>query len=163
MRVTEPTARRYLDDDAVRDLAHHLLFELVDEHPGAEVLELPRTVPLSLVLVGTIVSALAEAMQIRAANTAHESMGDVVAVYSQTLSGIGQLIVDEAIQHAADTNDFNFPSALLRRAARYLDAAATQLTDGGRLPAGVDETARQDLIAVLRRDASGLSALTAHT
>lgn len=87
----------------------------------------------------------------------------LVSELAESWDGIGQLIVDEAVQHAADTNDINFSPGLLRGAARYLDAAATQLADGGRLLAGVAETARQDLIAALRRDASGLSALTTHT
>lgn len=35
MSVTEPTARRYLDDETVRDMARRMLFEFVDEQPGA--------------------------------------------------------------------------------------------------------------------------------
>lgn len=68
MRVTEPTARKYLDDETIRDMARRMLFEFVDEQPGADLMEVPRTVPLALVLVGIIVAALAEAMQVRAAN-----------------------------------------------------------------------------------------------
>src|SRR6266568_1238611 len=65
MRVTEPTARKYLDDETVRGMARRMLFEFVGEQPGADLLEVPRTVPLPLGLVGIIVAAVAEAMQVR--------------------------------------------------------------------------------------------------
>ena len=45
-----------------------MLFEVAGERPGADLLEAPRTVPLPLALVGITVAALAEAMQVRAAN-----------------------------------------------------------------------------------------------
>jgi hypothetical protein len=48
-------------------MARRMLCEVVGERPGADLMEAPRTVPLSLVLVGVTVAALAEAMQIRAA------------------------------------------------------------------------------------------------
>ena len=63
MRVTAPTARKYLDDETVRDMARRMLFEFAAEQPGADLLEVPRTVPVPLVFVGIIVAALAEAMQ----------------------------------------------------------------------------------------------------
>jgi hypothetical protein len=49
---------------------------------------------------------------------------------------------------------------LLRRAARYIGAAADLAADGGKLPAGIPETARGQLAATLRRDADGLTAIT---
>ena len=73
MSVTEPTARRYLDDETLRDMARRMLFEFVDEQPGANLMRVPRTVAMSLILVGTTIAALAEAMQIRAA---HERAAD---------------------------------------------------------------------------------------
>jgi hypothetical protein len=50
MRVTEPTARKYLDDETIKDMARRMLFEFVDEQPGADLMEVPRTIPLSLVI-----------------------------------------------------------------------------------------------------------------
>ena len=67
MRVTEATARNYLDDESIKDMARRMLFEVAGERPGADLLEAPRTVPLPLALVGITVAALAEAMQVRAA------------------------------------------------------------------------------------------------
>jgi len=53
-----------------------------------------------------------------------------------------------------------FPPALLRRAARYISGAA-DLAVNGELPDGIPETARSQLAATLRRDADGLTAITA--
>ena len=65
MAVTEATARSYLGDEIITDMARRMLFEVAGERPGADLLEAPRTVPLPLALVGITVAALAEAMQVR--------------------------------------------------------------------------------------------------
>jgi hypothetical protein len=91
MRATEATARTYLDDEIIKDMARRMLFEVVGERPGADLMEAPRTVPLSLVLVGITVAALAEAMQVRAANEPPDHLGNVITTYAQTLSGFGQI------------------------------------------------------------------------
>jgi hypothetical protein len=52
VRVTEATARTYLDDETVKDMARRMLFEFAGEQPGADLLQVPRTVRLPLVLVG---------------------------------------------------------------------------------------------------------------
>jgi len=157
MSVTEATARRYLGDEIITDMARRMLFEVAGERPGADLLEAPRTVPLPLALVGITVAALAEAMQVRAANEPPGHLGDVITTYAQTLSGFGQITADAA----GDPAGILFPPALLRRAARYISGAADLAANGGKLPAGVPETARSQLAATLRRDADGLTALTA--
>lgn len=160
MRVTEPTARKYLDDDTVKDIARQMLFQFVNEQPGADLMEVPRTVPLSFVLAGTIVAALAEAMQLRAANETPDRIGDVVATYGQTLSGLGQIIANRGSAPADVPTQVMFPPALLHRAARYITTAADLAASGGTLPDGVPETARDQLAATLRRDADRLIAIT---
>jgi hypothetical protein len=52
MNVTEATARTYLGDEIITDMARRMLFEVVGERPGADLMEAPRTVPLPLALVG---------------------------------------------------------------------------------------------------------------
>jgi hypothetical protein len=159
--VTKPTARRYLDDATLRDMARRMLFEFVDEQPGADLMQVPRTVPMSLILVGRTIAALAEAMQIRAANEpAADGLGDVVATYGQTLSGLGQITAQTASGQVSNSQEIMFPPALLRRAARYISNAADLAANGGELPGGVPETARHVFAAALRRDADGLIALT---
>src|SRR5919106_2979394 len=160
MSVTEPTARRYLDDETLRDMARRMLFEFVDEQPGADLMQVPRTVPMSLILVGTTIAALAEAMQIRAANEPADRLRHVVATYGQTLSGLGQITAQGASGQVSHSQEIMFPPALLRRAARYISNAADLAANGGGLPGGVPESARHALAAALRRDADGLIALT---
>jgi hypothetical protein len=160
MRVTEATARTYLDDEIIKDMARRMLFEVVDERPGADLMEAPRTVPLSLALVGITVAALAESMQVRAANEPPDHLRDVITTYAQTLSGFGQITADTALKQAGTPAEILFPPALLRRAARYISGAADLAANDGKLPDGIPETARNQLAATLRRDADGLIAIT---
>ena len=102
MGVTEASARRYLGDEAVKDMARRMLFEVAGERPGADLLEAPRTVPVPLVLVGITVAALAEAMQIRAANEPPDHLRDVITTYAEALSGLGQITADAAPGQADD-------------------------------------------------------------
>jgi hypothetical protein len=161
MGVTAPTARKYLDEETVRDMARRMLFEFAAEQPGADLLEMPRTVPVPLALVGISVAALAEAMQVRAANEPADRLGGVVATYGQMLSGFGQITAEAAPGQAANSATAMFPPALLRRAARYIGNAADLAASGGNLPDGVPETERGELAAALRRDADGLITITA--
>jgi hypothetical protein len=160
MRVTEATARTYLHDEAVKEVARRMLFEVAGEQPGADLLEEPRTVPLPLALVGITVAALAEAMQVRAANEPPAHLGDVITTYAQTLSGLGQVTADAAPEQGGSPAEVLFPAALLRRAARYISGAADLAANGGQLPDGIPETARSQLATTLRRDADGLTAIT---
>ena len=160
MGVTEATARTYLGDESIKDMARRMLFEVAGERPGADLMEAPRTVPLPLALVGITVAALAEAMQVRAANEPPGHLGDVITTYAQTLSGFGQITAGAAPEQAGGLAEILFPAALLRRAARYISGAADLAANGGKLPAGIPETARSELTATLRRDADGLIAIT---
>ena len=96
MRVTEATARGYLGDEIIKDMARRMLFQVAGERPGADLMGAPRTVPLPLALVGITVAALAEAMQVRAANEPPGHLGDVIATYAQALSGFGQVTAGAA-------------------------------------------------------------------
>ena len=135
-----------------------MLFEVAGERPGADLMEAPRTVPLPLALVGITVAALAEAMQVRAADEP-DHLIDVITTYARTLSGLGQ-ITAAAARTAGNSAEILFPPALLRRAARYISGAADLAANGGKLPDGIHETARNQLAATLRRDADGLIAIT---
>ena len=116
MAVTEATARSYLGDEIIKDMARRMLFEVASERPGADLMEAPRTVPLPLALVGITVAALAEAMQVRAANEPPGDLGDVITTYAQTLSGFGQITAGAAPEQAGNPAGILFPPALLRRA-----------------------------------------------
>ena len=160
MTVTEATARNYLGDEIIKDMARRMLFEVAGERPGADLMEAPRTVPLPLALVGIIVAALAEAMQVRAANEPPDHLREVITTYAQALSGFGQITAGAAAGQAGHPAEILVPPALLRRAARYISGAADLAATDGKLPARVPETARSQLAATLRRDADGLIAIT---
>jgi hypothetical protein len=160
MRVTEATAHTYLDDETIKEMARQMLFEVAVERPGADLLEAPRTVPLPLALVGITVAALAEAMQVRAANESPDHLADVITTYAQTLSGLGQITAGAAPEQPSNPAEILFPPALLRRAARYIGGAADLAANGGHLPDGISEAERNQLAATLRRDADGLIAIT---
>jgi hypothetical protein len=100
MRVTGATARSYLGDELIKNMARRMLFEVAGERPGVDLMEAPRTVPLSLALVGITVAALAEAMQVRAANEPSDHLGDIITTCAQTLSGLGQITADAAPEQA---------------------------------------------------------------
>ena len=59
--------RRYLDEEIVRDPARRMLVEVVNEPPGCDLVDLPGTTPMPLIPIGSV-AALAEAMQVHAAN-----------------------------------------------------------------------------------------------
>jgi hypothetical protein len=145
--VTEATARTYLGDEIIKDMARRMLFEVAGARPAADLMEAPRTVPLPLALAGITVAALAEAMQVRAANEPPDRLGDVITTYAQTLSGLGQITADAARKQAGNPAQILFPPASLRRAARYISGAADLAASGGKLPDRIPETARNQLAA----------------
>jgi hypothetical protein len=115
LAVTEATARGYLGDETAKDMARRMLFEVAGERPGADLMDAPRTVPLPLALVGSTIAALAEAMQVRAANEPPAHLGEVITTYAQTLSGFGQITAGAAAEQAGGPAEISFPPALLRR------------------------------------------------
>lgn len=156
LRVTEQTARTYFTEESVREMARSMLFEVVDEQPGADLLALPRTVALPPDRAGMVVAALAEAMQIAALNEPPDQLTDLVATYGQMLSAVGQMIA--APRKGGDPDGIMFPPALLRRVARYLGNVADLVEGGGRLQDGLAEGTRGRLAATLRLDADRLIA-----
>jgi hypothetical protein len=125
MRVTGATARSYLGDEIIKNMARRMLFEFAGERPGADLMEAPRTVPLSLALVGITVAALAEAMQVRAANEPSDHLGDVITTYAQTLSGLGQITAGAAPEQAGNPAEILFPRCHLAvRAAPWSDSVS---------------------------------------
>ena len=141
MRVPEATARTYLDDnEIIKDMARRMLFQVAGERPGADLMEAPRTVPLPLALVGITVAALAEAMQVRAANEPSDHLRDVITTYAQALSGLGQITPRRRSGRPA-TWQGSCSAVIARRAARYISGAADLAASGGKLPDGIPETA----------------------
>ena len=90
--ISPTSARRYLTDQALEALAQTMAFSLVEETPGADVLEAIPTAGVPLSLLGRCIAGLAEAVQVRL----HE-LDDIdhvrvtVAQLAHALSAIGQL------------------------------------------------------------------------
>jgi hypothetical protein len=159
--ISPAAARRYLTDEAVQGLAHTMAFAVVQETPGADILDAPRTAAVSMAMVGRCVAGLAEASRIRLYETDDiDHVRVTVSQLAQALSAIGQ-ITATAPDHGrrGSTADAELivmmPPGLVHRAARYLDAAATLVADGV-LPDGVDPIETGHLAAALRRDAANL-------
>jgi hypothetical protein len=91
MRISPAAARRYLTDDAVRDLARTMVVSVADEAPGADVLASPRTAAVPVAVLGRTVAALSEAIVLRLAE--RDDLNHVRTTTSQlvqTLSALGQ-------------------------------------------------------------------------
>jgi len=158
--ISPAAARRYLTDEALDALAQTLAFSLVEETPGADLLDAPRTAGVPLSLIGRCIAGLAEAVQVRL----HE-LDDIdhirvtIAQLAHALSALGQLTAvgpdGGRPGDAAAAVVVMLPPGLVHRAARYLDAAATLVT-AGVLPDGVHPDQADQLAATFRRDATSL-------
>jgi hypothetical protein len=139
MGITPATARRYLTDEAVRDLARTLVATVADEAPGADVLASPRTAAVPVPVLGRCIAGLAEAIVLRLAERADlDHIRTTTAQLAQALSVLGQLIADQDTANSTVTGITGpvvlVPPALLNRAARYLEAAAAIARDKGAMP-----------------------------
>lgn len=67
--ISEQSARRYVDEESLRDLARQAALELAIEQPGADLHDQPRTIPVPLGTLGRTIAALAEAGHVMVVNT----------------------------------------------------------------------------------------------
>lgn len=158
LHVTPATARRYLTDETVRDLARTVVVTVADEAPGADVLASPRTACVPVPVLGRCIAGLSEAIVLRLAERDDlDHIRTTTAQLAQALSAVGQVIAD---QHA--TSDIAAgtaspgvlaPPALLNRAARYLEAAAAMVRDEGVLPDAFDPAHATQLADTFQADA----------
>lgn len=68
MRFAPATARRYLTDEVVRDLARTVVVTVAEEAPGADVLASPRTAAMPGPVLGRCIAGLSEAIVLRLAD-----------------------------------------------------------------------------------------------
>jgi hypothetical protein len=137
LRITERTARTYVDEDALEGLADTLVESFTAEAPGADLLKLPRDAGLRLSGIGRLVAALAQCAHFFASYVdVDEELGRSRA--TETVELISTLGL---IQASHQTGDVVFaPRALFVRISRILDGVA-------------DLTAAADLSRALREDA----------
>jgi len=161
MRISPATARRYLTDDALRDLARTMVVTVADEAPGADVLASARTSALPISVLGRCVAGLSEAIVLRLAKRDDlDHVRTTTAQLAQTLSALGQLTADHHVTGDRVTRIGEpvvmAPPALLNRAARYLEAAAALVRDNGVMPSGLDPAHAAQLADTFDTDAASL-------
>jgi hypothetical protein len=61
--VSERSARQFLDDDTLDELADHLVGTFADEEPGSNLFALPRTAHMTAASFGRLIAGLAETIQ----------------------------------------------------------------------------------------------------
>ncbi|MGW5152923.1 hypothetical protein [Rhodococcus koreensis] len=155
MHITERTARQYFDHDTLRTLARELALSIKDEAPGADLLTLPRTIPMPLPTLGATIAALVEAAALARANTGEGEPATAMAL----ISTLGVLTRD----HDGDLPTVRVPAPLLIRAARLIENTADLVHHGCPLPPDVAEDVRPHLQKALREDAAQLRALIPDT
>jgi hypothetical protein len=157
--ISPAAARGYLTDDALTSLAQTMAFSFVEETPGADILEAPRTAAVPLPILGRCIAGLAEAIQVRLHEREEvEHIRTTVTQLAHALSAVGQIIAE---QTTADDNRVDatmsaavipLPPGLVHRTARYLEATAALLTQA-RHP-GDCSPERQHLADTFLKDAT---------
>ncbi|MFC0453240.1 hypothetical protein [Rhodococcus jostii] len=155
MRITERTARRYFDHDALRTLARELALSIKEEAPGADLLTLPRTIAMPLPTLGATIAALIEVAALTGTNRGPDQPTTAMAL----ISTLGVLTRD----HDGDLPTVWVPEPLLMRAVRLIENTANLVHQGCPLPPDVAENVRPHLQKALRDDAARLRALIPDT
>ncbi|MDF3311922.1 hypothetical protein P3H15_43895 [Rhodococcus sp. T2V] len=155
MRITERTARQYFDHDTLRTLARDLALSIKEEAPGADLLTLPRTIPMPLPTLGATIAALVEVTALAGADKDPDEPVAAMAL----ISTLGVLTRD----HDGDRPTVWVPEPLLLRAARLIENTADLVHHGCPLPPDVAEDVRPHLQKALREDAAQLRALIPDT
>jgi hypothetical protein len=153
MGISELTARKYLAEDAVRELAREAAVSIADEQPGADTVALPRDTVVSMPLLGRTIAGLAEALRVHLANDSADVTANRIRAIAGELSAAGQILMDTPVPSAGAV----LPRALVVRIARYLEIVVDILADGGQLP-GLDEAGCAQLAAAFGDNAAELRA-----
>lgn len=168
MRITPATARRYLTDEALRDLARTMVVTVADEAPGADVLASPRTAALPIAILGRAIAGLSEAIVLRLGERDDlDHVRTVTAQLGQVLSALGQVTAEYQSTRdsvAGITGPVVMaPPALVNRAARYLEAAATLVRNEGIVPHEFEPAHAGQLADTFDKDAATLRYYAAGT
>ena len=154
MRIGETAARRYIDDEMIKDLAATLAFSIADEHPGADLFDLPRAAAVPFSSMGRLFASFAEAGQVRLVNADLDGAKSAF----QLISAYGQLL--HAWSSTA-SGQVPFPAAALTRGARFLEVTAEMLRGGAQLVEGIDPAAANAVAGQMAMDAATLRSLVA--
>jgi len=153
MRVTPATARTYLTDEALAGMARQIVFDFVDETPGADLMSAPRTSAVPVRFLGRVVAGLGEVQRILMVERDDlEHTRDRAAQIAHTQSHLGLLLADQvATVDFYEEPSIQMPPALLLRAARSLETAA-ELVESGLVGYEADPEESAGLPPAFRRD-----------
>lgn len=129
LRITERSARAYIDQDALDGMADGLVASFSDEEPGADLLTLPRNAALRVAGIGRLVAALAQcALFIESYEGVDEALSRSRGhEIKELISMLG------LIQAGHETGDVVYvPRALFVRISRILEGAAGLTSDPDR-------------------------------
>ena len=134
--LSERSARPFLDDETLDELADHLVGRFADEEPGTNLFTLPRTAHMSVASFGRLIAGLAETIQFLGTHRAIDDADRRARIHetAQLLSLAGLLQADHTAGPIAA------PPAMFSRIARTLTTTA-------------DMTDNDELATALRRDA----------
>jgi hypothetical protein len=152
LRISERSARRDVDEEALRELARQAAVELATEQPGADLHDQPRTLAVALQFFGRTIAALAEAAHARVVNA--DAVGTQGAL--ELVSFFGQ-ILHECPEPS--TGPVLVPRAALARAARLVEGTAEMLRQGAAATPGLPADSVATLADAFARDATALRAL----
>lgn len=126
--LTERTARTYLNDAALDELADRLVADFAAEEPATDLGALPRTAAAPVTEYGRLLAALGETILFyqRHPDISTSDRADRVCEIAQLISTAG-ILQAESVSEAIAA-----PPALFHRIARTLDTAAA-LTDNTEL------------------------------
>ncbi len=121
--ISEQSARRYVSEEVLRELARETAVLLAEEQPGSDLGNLPLTIPAPLAILGRAIAALAEAGHVRVQND------DLVGAHGalQLISLFGQIISEHP---GSPAETVYLPRAALIRASRVLEATAAMIRAG---------------------------------
>jgi hypothetical protein len=121
MGISATTAKQYISDDAIEEIAIAMADVMVFEAPGVDLMAAARSSSLPSLLVGQTVSALAEAILFFQQHPEIHASGDRIRELSEHLSIFGVMIAD-----SPSTSSVSVPPEFLTRIAGRLDAVAAE-------------------------------------
>jgi hypothetical protein len=151
--ISEQSARPYMTEEVLRDLARHASVELVDERPGADLFAQPRNISIGIGTIGRALAALSEAAHVRIANQ------DTVGAHGllETISLFGQILSERSPTGSGDA--VHPPQAALTRSARLLEATAEMMAQGAATSYDLAPTALKQLASTFAEDPAILRVL----
>jgi hypothetical protein len=152
--IGEQSAKVYLPEEIIRELAETAAVGLAGEQPGADMTAAPRNVPVPGATYGRTIAALAQAAKARV--NSGEPVGPDGAL--QALTILGDLY---RRQPPGSDGVVWLPQAVLSRSARFLVASAKVVRDASAVDLQLEPEMQEPLAEAFEKDATTLRELVA--